>query len=186
MNKENNRRAMLTKKILENKLIELLKEKRIEQISISKLCENAGINRSTFYKHYMNQYDLLNNIEKKVLDKMIDYLDMFIENNNTKTLELMLIYIQENKNIFYVLLCSDYHLHFQKKFIEIAITPIKSKLSDFFDMHPSEYIYNYVIMGSFSVIGNWIINDFDISCEKLSHLIFDLCLNSLSLNYLIE
>ncbi|EOR28221.1 transcriptional regulator [Clostridium sartagoforme AAU1] len=100
MNKENNRRAMLTKKILENKLIELLKEKRIEQISISKLCENAGINRSTFYKHYMNQYDLLNNIEKKVLDKMIDYLDMFIENNNTKTLELMLIYIQENKIFF--------------------------------------------------------------------------------------
>ena len=40
-------------------LISLLKKKSLEYITVSEICEKAGVNRSTFYLHYENIGDLL-------------------------------------------------------------------------------------------------------------------------------
>ena len=47
-----NRKIKYTKKVLSESLIELLKTKHISEITITELCENADINRTTFYRHY--------------------------------------------------------------------------------------------------------------------------------------
>ena len=47
-----NQRVYLSKKLLENALISLLKQKSLYKISIRELCEVASINRSTFYKYF--------------------------------------------------------------------------------------------------------------------------------------
>ena len=56
------RRARMTREILKQSLIELMKNKPIHDISIKKICETADINRSTFYHHYDSQFDLFNDI----------------------------------------------------------------------------------------------------------------------------
>ena len=38
-------------------LISLLKKKPFEYITVSEICETAGVNRSTFYLHYENIVD---------------------------------------------------------------------------------------------------------------------------------
>ena len=40
-------------------LIELLREKPIEEISISELCEQAGIGRASFYRNFNSKEDIL-------------------------------------------------------------------------------------------------------------------------------
>ena len=40
-------------------LLALLDKKPFEFITISEICEEAGVNRSTFYLHYENTSDLL-------------------------------------------------------------------------------------------------------------------------------
>ena len=40
-------------------LFRLLEKKGLQEISIVELCAEAGVNRSTFYAHYTNTYDLL-------------------------------------------------------------------------------------------------------------------------------
>ena len=45
-------------------LIEILKTKPFEFITVSEICKKAGVNRSTFYLHYENTKDLLELIEK--------------------------------------------------------------------------------------------------------------------------
>ena len=40
-------------------LISLLKKKPFEYITVSEICETAGVNRSTFYLHYETVGDLL-------------------------------------------------------------------------------------------------------------------------------
>jgi len=47
-------RIIKTKEALRTALLKLLKEKSLEQISISQLCREAKINRGTFYLHYEN------------------------------------------------------------------------------------------------------------------------------------
>ena len=53
MRQKLDRRVEMTKRLLKKSLIELLKNESIEKISIRNLCQNADVNRSTFYKHYI-------------------------------------------------------------------------------------------------------------------------------------
>ena len=66
---KNNRRTKLTKMLLKNSLIELMNDKAVNHITIKELCEKADLNRSTFYLHYTDQYQLLSEIENDLLRK---------------------------------------------------------------------------------------------------------------------
>ena len=46
----------------------LLREKPIQRIAVKELCQEAGVNRSTFYAHYQDIYDLLTKIEEDMLE----------------------------------------------------------------------------------------------------------------------
>lgn len=46
--------------VLKESLMKLLKEKSISTITVKEICVLADINRSTFYSHYLDQFDLLN------------------------------------------------------------------------------------------------------------------------------
>ena len=70
-NEKTDRRARYTRMVLKESLIELLKEKRISNISIKEICERADINRSTFYSHYQDQYDLMHQVEQEVLSRQL-------------------------------------------------------------------------------------------------------------------
>ena len=59
MNNKTDLRIVKTKKILFETLIKLMKQKNFEKIKISDICEESLINRSTFYAHYEDKYDLL-------------------------------------------------------------------------------------------------------------------------------
>ena len=54
MNTKDNQRVRLTKRLLRESLIKLLGKQTIYDITVSQLCEDAEINRSTFYKYYNN------------------------------------------------------------------------------------------------------------------------------------
>ena len=54
-------------------LISLLKKKPLEYISVSEICKTAGVNRSTFYLHYENIGDLLNETTRYLLNDFLSY-----------------------------------------------------------------------------------------------------------------
>ena len=70
-----NQRVAITKKLLKTSLTELLQTQSIYQISIRELCLRAGINRSTFYKYYGSQFDLLSEMEQDLLQNVETTLD---------------------------------------------------------------------------------------------------------------
>ena len=61
------RRIRKTKQQLRQSLTALLKEKPIQDITVRELADLADINRGTFYLHYRDVYDLLNQIEEELL-----------------------------------------------------------------------------------------------------------------------
>lgn len=50
--KQENQRTRLTKRLLREGLLELLRDKPVEHITVKELCELAELNRSTFYAYY--------------------------------------------------------------------------------------------------------------------------------------
>lgn len=80
MNTPNNKRTLATEECLNNTLMALLKNKELADISVTELCEAAGIDRSTFYAHYEDMFSLGNacsaDIEKR-LSEVSHFADDF-------------------------------------------------------------------------------------------------------------
>ncbi|MGN1358231.1 MAG: TetR/AcrR family transcriptional regulator, partial [Bacilli bacterium] len=55
-------RVVKTKRLLYATLLELMKEKTFEEIKVSDICNKALVNRSTFYSHYQDKYDLFSEL----------------------------------------------------------------------------------------------------------------------------
>ena len=72
------RRVRKTKKILRECLTQLLKSKKIQDITVRELTEMADLNRGTFYLHYKDVFDLLEQMEDELLisfSQLLNQLD---------------------------------------------------------------------------------------------------------------
>lgn len=61
--------------LFDEALIYLLEKKDIEYITIKEICKKAGVNRSTFYLHYENINDLVDETLNYINEKFIKYFN---------------------------------------------------------------------------------------------------------------
>ncbi len=59
VNAKDDLRVQRTRKMLEDAMIELTVEKGFSSLTVRDITERARVNRSTFYRHYLDKYDLL-------------------------------------------------------------------------------------------------------------------------------
>lgn len=79
------KRILRTKKSLKSALIKILSQKPFEKITVKEICKNAKTTRMTFYTHYNDKYDLLDDISKDIIKKAQDeYHKLQNENNQNK------------------------------------------------------------------------------------------------------
>ena len=63
-------RTRYTKRIIKRTFLELLKEKPIRAVTVKELCARAEINRTTFYNHFMDIYDVQEQVERDLLEQL--------------------------------------------------------------------------------------------------------------------
>ena len=93
-----------TEKKIETSLLQLMKEQTFEAISIRQLIDLAEVNRSTFYRHYLDKYDLLEKIEDRLLGDLQTYYQKSLESACLFKLEKdfkVEDYIHEKQNLFH-------------------------------------------------------------------------------------
>ncbi len=73
-------RIKRTHKLIRNALIELIAEKGFAAITVGDIASRAMINRSTFYRHYEDKYDLVTRIFKDAIDQMVVEIGPPLEN----------------------------------------------------------------------------------------------------------
>lgn len=79
------KRVLKTKKNLKNTFIELLLSKPFDKVTIKELCEASNTSRITFYAHYKDKYDLIEDISKDLVESAkIEYQKLQGENNADK------------------------------------------------------------------------------------------------------
>ncbi len=62
--KHEDRRTAYSKKVIREALLELMRDKPLNKITVKEICDRADVNRSTFYSYYMDIYDLYRAILK--------------------------------------------------------------------------------------------------------------------------
>ncbi len=66
MNTKNNSRSQASRQALRKALLALLEKQELSEITAAQLCREAGVNRSTFYAHYGNMWDVLAELEEEM------------------------------------------------------------------------------------------------------------------------
>lgn len=87
------KRIEKTKHGIYNAFIEMRSKKDLEHISVKELCELSNINKSTFYAHYLDIYDLSDKIESEITAEIMKEIniDDLIENPASLPRQLSLL-----------------------------------------------------------------------------------------------
>ena len=185
MNK-NESKYFNTAKKMNDALIALLETKEYEYITIKEICHIANVNRSTFYLHYSNMNDLL---EETIESLNLSFNSHFKSKENESTIiskenieDLLLInddnlipylnFIKENKNIYKVLKTypqlfnanKTYDQMFRKLFV-----PIMNRFG--LDEKWHKYLMDFYISGLTSIVFDWVYDDCKIPVQEVSDFI---------------
>lgn len=179
-NKKDDRRVKYTKMILKDTFIDLLENKDLSKISVKEICEQADINRTTFYNHYNDPYDLMTQLENELLENIEAYLAQYAECEANVTLleivEKIFDYIMENAKLCKMLLGDKGNLNFQKRIMMIVYDKDVNNLSDKKHLPKEEldYIYSYMITGSIGVIQKWLDDNMKSSSHSMARILMNL------------
>ena len=158
-----NRRVQMTKQLIRRSLFELLEQKPINKITISELCKKADLNRSTFYKYYGSQYDVLEDMEKEAIDKINSLLAHEPDTNN---LILLLEFLKRHKNEIKIFFAGDLDGEIVKRIL--SLQSILSRIQEICPKDNYKYIENYILFGSIATIRDWLDNGCQESSESIS------------------
>lgn len=95
------RRIEKTKESIRAAFVELRAKKALERITVKELCGLARINKSTFYAHYKDIYDLSEQIESEIISDIIAGISIenVFSNTSEFTKSLFLAYSEKNSLI---------------------------------------------------------------------------------------
>ena len=166
----------MTKQLLRAALTELLEKKPLTSISIRELCEQADLNRTTFYLHYTDQTDLLRDIEKEVMEQTKAAMqDIHTDRNTAGLIKVFLAYVKNNDRIFRLLLCREDSEHFRREFVTELRSVMTPNLPEYGTARQTEYVLSFLMYGSLYVIIEWIRSGYTESPEEIAALLYRLC-----------
>lgn len=184
---KDDRRVRYTKMVLKESFIKLLEKKDISQITIKEICEDADINRATFYAHYSDQYDLLRKIEDELLHNISSHLSEFDERyiNMEAVLpaEKIFEYLKENARLCKLLLSERGDFGFQKKVMMLVYDKIitELKVNNKISKEDAEYVYSFTITGCVGIVQKWLDDDMKKSSHFMAETVVKLTLGLINL-----
>jgi AcrR family transcriptional regulator len=169
------RRVKYTKNMLQNALVQLIKQQHISNISVKALCDLADINRSTFYAHYNDQYDLLHQVEEEVMANIRQHLEKDLPEEVDDMVPAFMLtrifeYAKENADLFQVLLGENSDYLFQKDIIEFSQI-VSTQYNKTLDARTKDYLKEFGTAGCISVVQKWLKDGTVESPEEISELI---------------
>ena len=160
MEKREDRRTAMSKRMMKDALTEILKEKDIYHVSIRELCERADVNRTTFYKYYGSQFDLLSDMEKDLLVFLADVIRE-LESDTIKAIETACSYLENHLEFARLIFNNNVDPAFPQKVfsMEAVKEAVLIKCSDRHDENELDYLYNYMTYGAYRVVYLWLNKD---------------------------
>lgn len=166
MDKNIDLRISRTYKLIKEAFLELMEIQGFDKITVKDLTNKAMISRTTFYLHYKDKFDLLEQIENEILDGFKSILDeVCIDEIITKYFSIekystLLIriyeYIKENQQFFKLIMGKNGDPSFYYKLNEtMKLTVDKNILIDRLKI-PEHYAIAFIIGFQTSIINEWI------------------------------
>lgn len=157
-----------TAKKMNSALIELLEEKEFSQITVLEVCKRANVNRSTFYSHYNNTFDLLEEVHvafSKELNKhFVDEDNTFMEKDTSISIKQTVSYLEFIKDhcLFFKTYMNNLNNFKRDDFyssVKHSVLIPMFEQRNITDKNTINYISQFYLQGIAAIIKEWVNND---------------------------
>lgn len=96
-------RVIKTKDNIKNSMLHLLKKYEFKDITMSMLVDECRINKTTFYRHYSDKYDLIEKISKDYISLFSKASSNFENGINEHNIDCLIQFFDDNKDELLIL-----------------------------------------------------------------------------------
>lgn len=168
-----------TRQLIKETLLRLIEEKGFGNVTVRDLTLKAKINRGTFYLHYLDKYDLLEQIENELLGGLQQYMhtlnDQAIRKSheeNTPYLPLVEVfrYLEQNGPLLKGLLGAKGDPAFSQKMKSFLREGIFESLIERFQDRaiPKTYFSAFATSAFLGIVEDWLNHDIQQSPEEMA------------------
>jgi len=156
------RRTERTKAKILEALLELSKEKSINEISIRELTERAKIHRNTFYIHYTDVYGILDDLENHMCTVAAEATEQFtpqqLRENASDVLEIIFSYLKERREYCMLMLENRTRISVGQKVLESVFEKYLTAFEDSCDRQAFAFQvqFRYCTSGVIGIVLYWI------------------------------
>jgi len=177
-----------TKKLIQQSFIKILEKKPLESITIGEITKIAKINRGTFYLHFEDKYDLLEQMEQQLISDLGAHLDKLqssysphhtFEKQQEKLASTLFCFIGMHSPILKIFLSdhgrAGFHIRFRDAFSEkvrVNLEKIEG-LGDKLNV-PIEYFLSFITSAFLGLIEQWVQNDLDKTPSEMTKIYIDI------------
>ncbi len=169
--KSPDRRTLKTQRTIRHALAELLQEKELRKITVQEIVDKAEISRVTFYKYYLDIYDLYDKLENEMLLNMGLIVLQLADESTDEFFKELISYIYDNRVIFGMIFSPNVTGRLKDKLsrlIEGTFQKIYSeKLGVAIDNEELICVCCYRSNGFLAIIQRWVRNGCKESCESI-------------------
>ena len=181
------RRVRKTQTAIKDALITLLEKKRFEEITIQEISNLADVNRSTFYTHFIDKYDLLDNMENEKIDEIRSFLESSKNDDELKisesqlreTMDFVINSIGEHLDLYKLMFNLGKESNLHEKLYELLTGHLNHVVNDNDKIRdiPFPYFMSYVSGAGLSLIRHWVEDENRISKEELIQHFYEIVNN---------
>jgi len=153
-------RVQYTKHVLKEALLEIMKEKPVDRISVKELCEAAGLNRGTFYLHYASPRSLLSDVEADFTRSLMERFSSYWSSHRKMSfMQELFSAIDSERDMFRVLMSPNGDPQFTQQLTAMARENVLDEWAREFPAYERDdlgFVFNYVFSGAATLIGSWL------------------------------
>ena len=167
-------RIVKSKESLMSALIVLMGKKKLEELTISEICQEADVNRNTFYSHYSSVRELFEEMNGKYMEALFASAKVFDEPNDStiKNLVNVLDKMKEKGNLTKIIFSESNSIKHLNTLLQILFTTSIIDNLKIENLSLDE-CHAFLIGGITSLILRWIENDFQESPKNFGRKIFN-------------
>lgn len=182
-------RVRKTKEHIKQALFEISVSKGLHNATIQDIISTAEINRATFYYHYKDKLDLLEQIQEETLEGLVQNLQV----NSVKSLEDIIYppilasfkHIKKDADTYQFLLGPDGISDFNWRMIGVIRYSIRKNIIQLSDLHltlltDKTFLADFIAGALVSIIVTWVENGFIQLPETLAHEVSCLLANGMN------
>lgn len=183
-----NRKRAYSIKVIREALLELLKTKPLSKITVTDICKQADVNRTTFYANYEDIYDLLRSIVQELYEKIQKVLVQYYTLDGLSYYKLLFKTLEENADACYIALriSKQEYKAMNVDFQYSSMKWVRQWRAAQGSSLKSRIVIDYLLAGNQSIINNWLDNNLDIPAEDLAEQVHLINIQLLENNNLIQ